>query len=41
MTGGAFTQSASLYMERSGNRAIEKPFTVPGLQQLVQDMLVD
>jgi signal transduction histidine kinase len=41
MTGGAFTQAARVYMECAGNRAIDKPFTVPELQQLVQDMLVD
>ncbi len=38
ITGGAFTAAASEYLQRSGNRTLEKPFTSDELRGLLRDL---
>ena len=39
LTGGAFTQSARAFMERTANHRIEKPFDLKALRNLVNDLI--
>jgi CheY-like chemotaxis protein len=39
LTGGAFTDETSDFLQRIGRRAVHKPFTVRGLRDVVADRL--
>jgi CheY-like chemotaxis protein len=41
LTGGAFSERASRFLESSGLPALEKPFSLKGLQELVSTLTAD